>query len=273
MQPFRFLALVAKAIPFPSSPRRCFRFFSSLATNPRFFNSFDDDVESGSAVYRHALKFQRPRIINWSSQLENAVSLIGSVTGELRFVKTKTGKFGVYTFLDVRTSHESNCSSFSVLLMMWNGMAEIASKHLKANDFIYVSGFLDSYSKEDWNGNLRSHYKVIVKNLDFVAQGPANQGRKKSKPSEGGGGIQNNKNRLYLWQVFFANPYEWWDNRKRKVNPKQPDFKHKDTGEVLWLSQRDPPWVKRQLQLLDSKIAEGGLVRPRSRVTTWVYDE
>ena len=86
-------------------------------------------------------------------------------------------------------------------------------------------------------------------------------------------GIQNNQNRLHLWQVFFSNPYEWWDCRKRKLNPKQPDFKHKDTGEALWLSKYDPPWVKKQLQLLDSKISEGGFVGRSSHVSTWVYDE
>lgn len=72
--------------------------------------------------------------------------------------------------------------------------------------------------------------------------------------------------------LFSSNPNEWWDQRKRKRNPKQPDFKHKDTGEALWLSEYDPPWVKRQLQLFDSKIA-GGSAGRRSRVTNWVYDE
>ncbi|KAF7817526.1 Protein OSB1, mitochondrial [Senna tora] len=85
--------------------------------------------------------------------------------------------------------------------------------------------------------------------------------------------MNDEENRLHLWQVFFANPYEWWDNRNCKANPKQPDFRHKDTGEALWLKQYDPPWVKRQLQILDSKMAEGEPVGRRSRVTTWVYCE
>ena len=83
------------------------------------------------------------------------------------------------------------------------------------------------------------------------------------------------KNRLHLWQVFFANPYEWWDNRKSKVSPKHPDFRHKDTGEALWLFSNDPPWIKRQLQLQDSRSTQGnGLhLSSRSRVSPWVYDE
>lgn len=85
--------------------------------------------------------------------------------------------------------------------------------------------------------------------------------------------MQNNQNRLHLWQVFFSNPNEWWDQRKRKLNSKQPDFKHKDTGEVLWLSTYDPPWVRRQLQLLDSKMAGGPVGHHHSRVSNWDYDD
>ncbi|KAL0712032.1 hypothetical protein Bca4012_019010 [Brassica carinata] len=54
--------------------------------------------------------------------------------------------------------------------------------------------------------------------------------------------------KIYLWQVFFANPHEWWDKRKSKTNPRQPDFKHKDTGEALWLDSDVPVWVTRQLE-------------------------
>lgn len=87
--------------------------------------------------------------------------------------------------------------------------------------------------------------------------------------------MEGYENRNYLWQVFFTNPYEWRDLRKRKVNPRQPDFKHKDTGEALWLSPNDPPWIKRQLQLLDTKMAEQGQgdFSLRSRVSMWDYDE
>lgn len=38
-------------------------------------------------------------------------------------------------------------------------------------------------------------------------------------------------------------------------NPKYPDFKHKDTGEALWIEGRNnPPWVKAQLAILDTRM-------------------
>lgn len=84
--------------------------------------------------------------------------------------------------------------------------------------------------------------------------------------------LEKYRNRLHLWQVFFSNPYEWWDNRKNKLHPGSPDFKHKDTGEVLWLSPNDPPWVKKQLKLLDSEMCLRECVGRRARVSKWEFD-
>lgn len=46
-------------------------------------------------------------------------------------------------------------------------------------------------------------------------------------------------------------------------NAKYPDFKHKTSGEALWIeSYNNPIWVKSQLQAMDSKVKiakeEGG---------------
>lgn len=84
---------------------------------------------------------------------------------------------------------------------------------------------------------------------------------------------ERHKDYLYLWQVFFSSPHEWWDNRENKKNSASPDFKHKDTGEALWLSPNDPPWVKRQIQLLDLNMAVQHQERGAgSGVSHWVYD-
>ncbi|KAJ7540625.1 hypothetical protein O6H91_10G023400 [Diphasiastrum complanatum] len=51
-----------------------------------------------------------------------------------------------------------------------------------------------------------------------------------------------------LWQEFFSDPSQWWDNRLTKISPKYPDFKHKTTREGLrvdgWLN---PAWVKEKM--------------------------
>ncbi|KAJ1419776.1 hypothetical protein SESBI_14914, partial [Sesbania bispinosa] len=98
---------------FPFSPQRCFPFCTSITSNhPRLSHSFDDVVSGSSAVYSHALKFQRPTVIQWNAQLENTATFIGTVTREPKLVNTKTGRFGVHTTLKVRRSNQPNSSSF-----------------------------------------------------------------------------------------------------------------------------------------------------------------
>lgn len=51
-----------------------------------------------------------------------------------------------------------------------------------------------------------------------------------------------------LWRSLAEEPDTWWDNRGRKSqpgsNPRMPDFKHKESGEALWIESRDTPaWV------------------------------
>ncbi|GAU50486.1 hypothetical protein TSUD_26300 [Trifolium subterraneum] len=63
--------------------------------------------------------------------------------------------------------------------------------------------------------------------------------------------------------VFISTAGTWnnEDNARLSVvvlterNPKAPDFKHKDTGEALWIDSRSsPPWVKSQLDILDMRM-------------------
>ncbi|KAL3536303.1 hypothetical protein ACH5RR_004764 [Cinchona calisaya] len=44
------------------------------------------------------------------------------------------------------------------------------------------------------------------------------------------------------WKSLVENPSKWWDNRLDKKHAKGPDFRHKETGDVLWLD-RLPDWV------------------------------
>ncbi|KAF5193359.1 Osb3 protein [Thalictrum thalictroides] len=48
------------------------------------------------------------------------------------------------------------------------------------------------------------------------------------------------------WKSLVEKPDKWWDNRSKKMNPKSPDFKHKETGEALWLN-KSPAWVSDKL--------------------------
>lgn len=42
-----------------------------------------------------------------------------------------------------------------------------------------------------------------------------------------------------LLQEFQEYPDRFWDNRENKLNPRHPDYKHKDSGDGIWL--QTPP--------------------------------
>lgn len=67
----------------------------------------------------------------------------------------------------------------------------------------------------------------------------SSQGYGEKKKSSGG------KNEEF-WKELVENPSKWWDNRAKKLNPKSPDFKEKESGKALWLSD-SPDWVASKL--------------------------
>lgn len=115
---------------------------------------------------------------------------------------------------------------------------------------------------ESDDGKQQTYYKVVVQQLNFVEKSLSSlplYDRDSSSMMAGkkfGNNAAGNMGSIEeLWQAFFANPVDWWDNRKNKKNPKYPDFKHKDTGEALWVEGRyNPPWVKSQLAILDTRM-------------------
>ncbi|GMI91194.1 Organellar Single-stranded [Hibiscus trionum] len=275
----RIGALIARHISQLPLPNRT-SFYSSATSKSRLSNHFDDDGEGGSAVYRLALKFQRPTTVEVKPGSRNRISLIGTVDEPLKVMNTESDTFGVQTRLNVKSPHDSD-RRFKIVLNMWNEMGKICMEHVKLGDFIYVSGLLGSFSEANLDKQLIVYYQVTVKELHFVAQQRQILTTRKceelkSKQDVSEAGMERYNSPLYLWQVFFTSPFEWWDNRKSKKNPRQPDFKHKDTGEALWLNPKDPPWIKKQLELLDSKLAQGvgdQARRRRHRISEWVYDE
>ncbi|KAK8968873.1 hypothetical protein KSP40_PGU004580 [Platanthera guangdongensis] len=159
---------------------------------------------------------------------------------------------------------EDESRSGSVCLRMKGELAQISLQHLKPNDFIYVSGILASHQKFDASGEMQISYMVYVQDLNYVTRPaePHRMPRPANLPEEmvGESGPIREKShldRMHLWQLFFASPNEWWDNRLEKRNPNFPDFKHKDTRECLWLSPDDPPWIRRHLEQYDASIRGG----------------
>ncbi|PKA54307.1 Protein OSB1, mitochondrial [Apostasia shenzhenica] len=221
-----------------------------------FFSTVGRDVPD-SVAYRRSMFRPPSAVMPWELS-QNACSFIGTVLSPVQSSGERCGHLCAFTFLSVKSDpRKPDSSSFRIFLMMQGILAEISLKHLKPNDFIYISGSLGSYEMLNESGEPETFYKVAVQNLNYVKRLDQQHKTQMQEISQAGGRKVEDKhvNRLYLWQLFFASPQEWWDNRQNKRNPNFPDFKHKDTKECLWLSPDDPPWVRRQLELHDSNVA------------------
>ncbi|RAL47697.1 hypothetical protein DM860_012322 [Cuscuta australis] len=229
--------------------------------------SYSDDYTSSkissSSVFERgqieASQLPPPAEIQWKKELCNSVQLIGIVASPVQIRHLASGKAVAWTRLAVKKSE--NDTSW-IDLNFWNELAHVAFQHVEKGRQIYVCGRLVSDTVEGDDGKQKTYYKVVVHELNFVERktsspvsydGESNSITPGTKPKNYA--ANSTESVEELWQAFFANPMEWWDNRKNKRSPKYPDFKHKSTGESLWVEGwNNPPWVKSQLAVLDSRM-------------------
>ncbi|PIN05079.1 hypothetical protein CDL12_22375 [Handroanthus impetiginosus] len=69
---------------------------------------------------------------------------------------------------------------------------------------------------------------------------------KQVQGNEGSGQRKSDGKGEDSWRSLVEYPSRWWDNRVGKRYPKSPDFKHKETGEGLWVSDV-PDWASSRL--------------------------
>ncbi|XP_061338137.1 protein OSB2, chloroplastic-like [Gastrolobium bilobum] len=208
--------------------------------------------------------YPKPTEIQWKKELCNSVNLIGIVSEPVEIKHLPSGKVVAWTRLSVK----KNATQTSLIhLTFWDELAHVAFQHLHKGHKIYVAGRLVTDTVETDEGKQQIYYKVVAQQLNFIDSNLSSPVSSHDQDSDSIiTGNSNGKKVSYaanstgssvveLWQAFFANPGEWWDNRKNKRNPKGPDFKHKDTGEALWIEGRsNPPWVKSQLEILDMRM-------------------
>ncbi|CAN6287528.1 unnamed protein product [Urochloa humidicola] len=220
--------------------------------------------EPESVAYRTSMVW-RPSSVRKRGLTRNSCSLIGRLNAPVTpYDDSCEDSPKAYTFLTVSPSSASSSSTsskFQVTLQLKGELANVGLKHLKQNDLVYVSGFLKSYHRVSASGDRNIFYQIHAKELNYVLD-------QNKKPQDDEDSVHPSPmlsatqkryiDRLHLWQIFFANPYEWWDNRQSKLWASSPDFKHKDTREKIWLQPDDPPWVRKQLELHDLEVAEYG---------------
>ncbi|KAL8137292.1 hypothetical protein V2J09_003293 [Rumex salicifolius] len=218
-------------------------------TKTRCSIKYREAVAAADAAHEKAVAYPRPSEIQWKKELCNSVQLIGTVGTDVQVNQFTSGKVLAWTRIAVK----------KINLTFWDELAHTAYQHVQKGEQIYVSGRLISDTVTSNDGKQQTYYKKLnFVERNFSPPVTLYDDSSSSKAASGGKFNSSTENKLpaeALWQAFFVNPTDWWDNRKNKKNPKYPDFKHKDTGEALWIESRyNPPWVKSQLEILDSRM-------------------
>lgn len=147
-------------------------------------------------------------------------------------------------------THTSNITSSSRHEKLWKDLFSnptewqdnrMEKRNLKHPDFKNKSTgealWLDSYHKPSWVDQ-----KLFSLNAQKIS------GIETGVNSSAHADISREEGQAQKWKNLILNPSEWWDQRMDKKNSRQPDFRHKSSGEVLWLDSRQKPsWVDFQL--------------------------
>jgi len=226
-----------------------------------------------------------PATVEWDATLANSVTLIGNCGSDPELRVLPSGKMVCEVSIAVNQGRkqqqqnngygnegemENDGKTAWYTVVAWDEEAVRLSEHVRKGNSVCVQGRL---ATDTWvckqTGQNRSKAKVVLNQFSFVARGESmmsnntngvgyepmrqqqqqqqqQQQRMPPPPPPSGDGFQSPKDAL--WRSVFDAPDRWWDNRENKRNPRAPDFKHKDTGEGLWLTGRDtPPWVMERM--------------------------
>jgi single-strand DNA-binding protein len=157
---------------------------------------------------------------------------------------------------------------------VWGEEGIRMAEHVRKGRTICVQGQLKTESWTDKDtGAPRSRVKIVAKQFSFVASSKQGGGgeydnsytspppRQQQRQNTGAsqqqaraaaprqmGMASGTSPKEALWRSLAEKPETWYDNRDKKAqpgaNPKSPDFKHKESGDALWIDSRDTPaWV------------------------------
>ncbi|XP_037408368.1 protein OSB2, chloroplastic-like isoform X2 [Triticum dicoccoides] len=227
------------------------------------------DGQANIQVVAHLLSFVDSKAVETDLMVDEEEGFMEIAEAEKKVEQTKpVSKYPARTFSDYKAKQDKYRTLWNDVLanpLNWtDNRAEKAngSKNPKYPDFKNKTAdealWLDSaphYVLEKLDGlTFNSGYNA--------AKTCTNTGWSKFKTSQAAS-PEKQKKEAELWQSLVDSPQSWWDNRADKRSPKAPDFKHKDTGEALWLSPKTPSWVTDALPPVRGG-SRGGARRPET---------
>eukprot|EP00897_Mesotaenium_endlicherianum_P006029 jgi/Mesen1/5454/ME000273S04693 len=209
-------------------------------------------------------------VVQYDGSRLNSVEMIGRVSGSPDIFFEDSGVVKTYVTIDVKRGPTK--SDLFELVIEKEQLAEAAGNDLEDGHIIYVKGglvpkyLIKKLMDDEQTVEAREAPVVLVEDLKRVAaagqpQSSQNQWESRSAPPAAQRAAPQAESSSYptptrlnqqpigadarskeeLWEDLYHNPQDFWDNRLDKRNPRAPDFKHKKTGEALWLSDRELP--------------------------------
>ncbi|KAI3966923.1 hypothetical protein MKX01_017574 [Papaver californicum] len=231
-------------------------------TNNQELFRFEINPKLQPQKYTGNLDWPKPSQIPWLSNKINSINLIGSVSMPVQFQdEYPDGKSTIIAILSTR----GDSAPLRIPIIFKGYLADIAAEHLKEKDIVHVAGHLIGDSLPPKLVKEYGHFgiQVTVHSISFIKE--SFQGRQTDTTyteAEQASRLTVNTLKHTLWRDLFDNPNQWADYRKDKLNglvkPKHPDFKHKDSGQSLWITSA-PKWVISELRITSEKGWEASL--------------
>ncbi|KMZ74586.1 hypothetical protein ZOSMA_125G00490 [Zostera marina] len=224
--------------------------------------------------------------IPYQAKVANAVQLIGKIAAPVDLKINDHGtSFASTVLLQEKTAKHSVFCKIPLVFM--DDLADMAVWHLEENQTVYVTGQLssgDACSPEKIEEG-STYLEVVVDSISYVHDLKTTMEHTKRNTKEEAGlensdcstteqmndvleskqPIVDNKKSVKsvksesFWKDFVDNPQQWIDCRISKkngfVNHNYPDFKDKNSKDVLWLNML-PLWVISKLDDLKFDILD-----------------
>ncbi|KAL4182237.1 hypothetical protein AMTRI_Chr12g274960 [Amborella trichopoda] len=208
-------------------------------------------------------EWPRPTEIPYQAKVANLVHLIGKISGPVQIETLEDGRTWAFTVLVQQKTLDF--PHLWIPIIFEGDMAGIAACHLKENDLIYVLGQLSAESPQFTDVNGQAGIQVMVHSISYVQEELSWSKKITPSPkqteenSEDFDKVQKAVAVEGLWKELFAKPYNWYDNRFDKRNPRYPDFRNKNSKEALWLDKHTPDSVLSALESPEfcAKFANG----------------
>lgn len=212
----------------------------------------------------------RPSEVPFQPKVANLVHLVGTVGVP---VQLQTLPNGMYAAVSVLVQDNTKgLPQFWIPIIFQGDLAQCAACHLKENDLIYITGQLSGDVPTFTIKDAQTKIQVFAHSLSFVQKGLEKEGQRVSgkhkAASDSSAELGENSSVLHLWNGLLANPHEWWDNRSSQSYPKSAAFKHKESGQLLWINESTPEWVLSKLDGLSFRNS-GNLGKPEGSIKLW----